>query len=179
MSTAAPVLKTVRSEAPWYKHRWPWLLMLGPFIVVLAGSFTIWIAVTQQDALVVDDYYKQGKAINQDLRRDRVATDLGMHFSAHYDTSGKMLVGTISNTAKQSFGKINVRLIHATIPEKDIALMVQPDKAGNFSVALPLLEMGRWQVLIENEQRDWRLNGTWSWPAQQDISIVADEALKK
>lgn len=175
MSKTASILNTAHNEGPWYKHRWPWLLMMGPFAVVIAGSITMWIAVTQQDALVVDDYYKQGKAINQDLRRDRVATDLGVQFSAHYDTPTRMLSGSVSNKAKQAIGKLSVRLIHATIPEKDIVLLVQPDKAGDFSVALPMLDLGRWQVLVENEKRDWRLNGIWTWPAQHSIAIEADE----
>ena len=175
MSKTASILNATQDEGPWYKHRWPWLLMMGPFAVVIAGSITIWIAMTQQDALVVDDYYKQGKAINQDLRRDRVATDLGMQFLAHYDASTRVLSGTVSNKAKQNIGSISVRLIHATIPEKDVVLLVQPDTAGNFSIALPMLDMGRWQVLVENENRDWRLNGIWTWPAQPDIVIEADK----
>ncbi|MDO9420920.1 MAG: FixH family protein [Herminiimonas sp.] len=175
MSKTTAIFNQNHDEGPWYKHRWPWLLMLGPFAVVIAGSITMWIAVTQQDALVVDDYYKQGKAINQDLRRDRVATDLGVQFSAHYDTPTRILSGSISNKAKQAIGDISVRLIHATIPEKDIVLLIQPDKAGHFSVALPMLDLGRWQVLVENEKRDWRLNGIWTWPAQRSFAIEADE----
>lgn len=178
MSTAAPLLNSTRSVVPWYKHRWPWLLMLGPFLVVVAGSITMWIAMARQDALVVDDYYKQGKAINQDLRRDRVAADLGVHFAARYDTPTRMLKGSVSNTARQAVGKLNIRLIHSTMPEKDVTLMVQADAAGNFAVALPMLEMARWQVLVENEQRDWRLNGVWSWPAQQGLEIDADSVTK-
>ncbi len=175
MSKVASIPNATHNEGPWYKHRWPWLLMMGPFAVVIAGSITIWIAVTQQDALVVDDYYKQGKAINQDLRRDRVASDLGVQFSAHYDASTRMLSGSVSNEARQAIDSISVRLIHATIPEKDLVLLAQPDQAGKFSVALPLLAMGRWQVLVENQKRDWRLNGSWSWPAQRSIAIAADE----
>lgn len=174
MSKAATILNARHDEGPWYKHRWPWLLMMGPFAVMIAGSITMWIAVTQQDALVVDDYYKQGKAINQDLRRDRVASDLGVQFSAHYDAPTRMLSGSVSNKAKQAIDGISVRLIHATIPEKDVVLLVQPDPSGKFSVALPMLEMGRWQVLVENQKRDWRLNGIWTWPAQRRIAIEAD-----
>lgn len=178
MSTAAPILNSTLDVKPWYKHRWPWFLMLGPFLVVVAGSFTIWIAMTQQDALVVDDYYKQGKAINQDLRRDRVAADFGVHFVARYDTPARMLRGSVSNTARQTIGKINIRLIHSTLPEKDVTLTAAPDAAGNFAVALPMLDMARWQVLVENEERDWRLNGVWSWPAQQGLEIYADAVTK-
>jgi hypothetical protein len=44
--------------------------MLGPSTVLAGGAFVAWLAIGHPDALVVDDYYKQGKAINQDLRRD-------------------------------------------------------------------------------------------------------------
>jgi hypothetical protein len=39
---------------PWYRHRWPWLLMLGPAIVVVAGIATAAIAVATADTLVSD-----------------------------------------------------------------------------------------------------------------------------
>jgi len=29
-------------------------------------------------------------------------------------------------------------------------------------------------VLIEGEQRDWRLAGTWIWPAQRQVTLQAD-----
>ena len=67
---------------PWWRQRWPWLLMAGPAIVIVAGVYTGYLAFTRQDALVVGDYYKQGKAINQDLRRDRAATALGLALHA-------------------------------------------------------------------------------------------------
>ena len=28
------------STVPWYRQRWPWLLMLGPMVVVVAGIST-------------------------------------------------------------------------------------------------------------------------------------------
>jgi hypothetical protein len=77
MQSHALNLEETRNAKPWYAQRWPWLLMLGPVLVILAGSYTCWLAFSRQDALVVDDYYKQGRAINQDLRRDRVATAMG------------------------------------------------------------------------------------------------------
>ena len=54
--------KITLQSLPWYQHRWPWLLMAGPFIVIIAGFITMWISFSGADALVVDDYYKQGKA---------------------------------------------------------------------------------------------------------------------
>jgi len=66
------------------------------------------------------------------------------------------------------------RLVHSAGPEKDLHLQAQPDQNGNFSVPLPMLDIARWQVLVENAQRDWRLNGTWAWPQQTQVELRAE-----
>ena len=88
-------LKLQAPVAPWYKHRWPWLLMIGPGLSVVVGSFMGYIAFTQPDALVVGDYYKQGKAINQDLKRDTIASNLAMDTSLSYDVASARLSGSV------------------------------------------------------------------------------------
>ncbi|EGF32624.1 Putative analog of CcoH [Oxalobacteraceae bacterium IMCC9480] len=164
----------IHKPAPWYKHRWPWLLMLGPFLVIVAGSVTIWLAVTHQDALVVDDYYMQGKAINLDLRRDRVATAMGLSFIGQIDAATDTLSGTLFAAGPPPAGKIRVHLAHPTLPQKDIQLITALDERGHFQVALPLLDRAVWQILIESEQRDWRLNGELKWPEQKVMMLSAD-----
>ena len=56
---------------PWYREPWPWLIMLGPAVVIVAGVITTVIAFKTSDGLVADDYYKQGLAMNKTLARDR------------------------------------------------------------------------------------------------------------
>jgi len=162
--------------APWWKHRWPWLLMAGPLTAVVVGSGFGYLAFSQQDALVVGDYYKRGKAINQDLRRDHRAAALGLSAQLSYDASRGMLVGKLQRDGAASGQpeKLFVRLSHATLPEKDINLVVQPDANGVFELNLPMLERTRWVVLMEGEQRDWRLAGSWIWPKQAAVSLQAD-----
>ncbi len=154
---------------PWYRHRWPWLLMLGPAVVLVAGFITMWISFSGADALVVDDYYKQGKAINQDLRRDHVAAALGLTASVRYDAANGQVQGQLRGL--KDFSSITLLLVHPTVPAKDIRRVVQPDASGDFSVAVPLLERARWQVQIEDADRHWRLQESWSWPAQKSIDI--------
>jgi uncharacterized protein len=173
MNTMARNINPVADLKPWYQHRWPWLLMLGPFVVVIAGFFTAWLAYSRQDALVVDDYYKQGKAINQDLRRDRAATSLVLKAGMQYDAAGGSMRGTLSSAGKPYVGKILIRLVHSTQPEKDIVMHAQTRNDGGFDAALPMLEIARWQVSIENEQREWRLAGGWNWPQQHAVELKA------
>jgi hypothetical protein len=174
----APTHK-LHTAPPWYTQRWPWLLMLGPVLVIVAGSVTAWLAYTRQDAMVVDDYYKKGKAINQDLRRDRVASAMLLSFAARYDAAAGMLKGEMTSFGKPLSTPFKIRLAHSTLPEKDLALDALPDARGHFEVALPMLERARWQVAVEGNTHDWRLASEWRWPAQQWVKIDADPAIAK
>lgn len=160
--------------APWYTHRWPWFLMLGPASVVVGGSFVTWLALGHPDAMVVDDYYKQGKAINQDLRRDRVASAMRIALDMRYE--GGRLTGRIESLGRPLASPFTIRLAHPTLPERDLSLLVKPDAGGAFSVPLPVLEQTHWQVVVEGNARDWRLAKGWSWPRQQELAIEADRS---
>jgi len=159
---------------PWYAHRWPWLLMLGPALVVVAGSYTMWLAFTREDAMVVGDYYKEGRAINQDLKRDRVAAGLGISLRMAYDPGAGQLTGNVRSLNAPLQQKLRLHMAHPTRPEKDVQLDVQTDSNGDFRVALPMLEMARWQVQLENENHDWRIEGIWRWPQQRLVELAAD-----
>ena len=57
------------NQPPWYKQLWPWLLISLPASAVFGGIATFILAVNSPNALVADDYYKQGLAINQQTER--------------------------------------------------------------------------------------------------------------
>lgn len=156
---------------PWYRHRWPWLLMAGPFAVLIAGAITIWISFSGADALVVDDYYKQGKAINQDLRRDREAVALGLSMSLGFDAISGKLTGQVRGAGPSA--ALRLSLIHPTMPEKDVRLSAVADPQGRFSANLPMLERALWTVQLEDADRHWRLHGSWAWPQQKTLDIQA------
>ena len=55
------------TSKPWWKYGHVWLVISGPLVVVVAGLVTAWIAFTQQDPVLAQDYYRQGLNINQTL----------------------------------------------------------------------------------------------------------------
>ena len=55
------------SRVRWFREPWPWFLMAGPFIVVVASLASAWIAAASDDGVVAEDYYKQGLLINRRL----------------------------------------------------------------------------------------------------------------
>lgn len=63
---------------PWYREPWAWYIV-GILMVTFAwGSFQLYTAFTHQDSVVIDDYYKNGKAINQDMTRIQNARTLNV-----------------------------------------------------------------------------------------------------
>ena len=54
---------------PWWKFGHVWLVVAGPAVVVVASFITLYLAVTRPDALVSEDYYRQGMEINKTLEK--------------------------------------------------------------------------------------------------------------
>lgn len=158
-------------QKPWYKQLWPWLLMIGPVWVVIGGAVMVWLAVRTPDALVVDDYYKRGKAINQDLRRDQLASQMQVALEADYSPARGTLDGSLAAGGKPLGATVHLQLVHPTQPAKDLKLDLHAGADGRFSVPLPELERAHWDVIVEGPQRDWRLTGEWHWPEQRAISL--------
>lgn len=173
MHTAPPVFPQP-PVAPWYRHRWPWFIMLGPVAVMLATAVTVWLAVRQPDAVVVDDYYKRGKAINQDLRRDRAASALELALTARYDAKSGRLEGRLESFGRPMRVPFRILLAHPTLPRKDLVLEARPDQQGYFTIGLPALEMTHWRVVVEADGREWRLARGWSPATTGTLEIVAD-----
>lgn len=161
------------TASPWYTHRWPWFLMLGPATVLVGGAFAAWLALGHPDAMVVDDYYKQGRAINQDLRRERAASVLHLALHARYAPGPGRLEGRIESFGQPLAAPFTLRLNHPTQPGKDLVLQVPVDAQGRFSLAVPGLEPTHWQVSAEGGRQAWRLAASWDWAQQAELVIDA------
>ena len=51
---------TETTTRPWYRHVWPWLLIVPPAAAVIGGSITLYLAITRPDTLVRKDCVKDG-----------------------------------------------------------------------------------------------------------------------
>ena len=51
---------TETTTRPWYRHVWPWLLIVPPAAAVIGGSITLYLAVTRPDTLIRKDCVKDG-----------------------------------------------------------------------------------------------------------------------
>jgi hypothetical protein len=50
-----PKKRPVDENTPWYKQFWPWFIIALPASVVVASFFTLWLAISNPDHVVVED----------------------------------------------------------------------------------------------------------------------------
>jgi uncharacterized protein len=142
---------------PWYRQRWPWLLMAGPGIVVLASLVTGWLALTTDDAIVADDYYKRGLSINHRLELVDRASALGMEAMADIAADGRVRV-TLSSPSSEMDAHpavVVLGMAHATRGglDRTAELVLGPD--GTYDGRIEPVGPGRWLVSLESYS--WRL----------------------
>jgi hypothetical protein len=140
------------STLPWYRHRWPWIIMAGPAAVVVAGAATIWIAFATADGLVAEDYYKQGLAINKVIAREDAARRLGISAEVFKDAKSLRV-----NLKGEDPPALFVHLVHGTRAGYDQRLRLARTAAGTYEAELPELPAGRWRLAIEDPQGRWRI----------------------
>lgn len=159
-----------KNAQPWYKQGWPWFLIAFPATAVIAGLITFWIAHDTFDGMVVDDYYKQGQAIDQTMARSVKAAELGLSAQVTMRAEEFSMVLASSRGAALP-GSVFVTIAHPTRAGHDQTLVLV-GRNGVFSGSVQPLTAGRWLLQIEDESRAWRLNGTANLPAETDIRIV-------
>jgi hypothetical protein len=139
--------------------------MAGPATVVVAGLATAWIAFHGADGLVVDDYYKQGLAINQTLGRTDAAERLGVQAELRF-ADGRVRV-ILGNSAVR--GALTLRLVHPTRAGMDQNVNLAAVEPGIYEPNMHAPQRGRWHVVLE--ERDWRLAGDWTFPAAAKLTL--------
>lgn len=164
-----PSLRTLDS-GPWYREPWPWLIMAGPFIVVVAGLFTAWLAVTSNDGLVTEDYYKKGLAINHTIEQSASAERLGLAATLQVDSARINIKLSARDPSFKSPPTLKVTVSHPTRAGLDQTRTITLIE-GSFSAAFQLPAAGHWLVLVSDEAQSWRLMGNVILPSRGEIVI--------
>lgn len=164
--------KGMSEDAPWYRHRWPWILIAGPAAVILASIVTVWIATERNDPLVAGDYYKQGLAINEDLARSKMASSLGLSGTLRSEPESWLL--TLRAREGVSLpARLTVSLSHSTRQDLDQVLELSQQSPGYYHGVRHDLAPGRWQILLEDADRTWRLAASVRWPDFEPVVFLA------
>lgn len=139
----------------WYKQPWPWVLITIPVISIAISSTFMYFAVTTENTLVVDDYYKEGRAINATLAKKKRAIELGYVADVKFDQD--RVVITFGENKPASTETLTLYLYHTTLAERDMEVLLSRDAQGNYRAPIVDDVSGKWRIRIEAIDGDWRL----------------------
>lgn len=170
-------LNTYHSDkAPWYKHRWPWILMSVPAVSLVLGVILITTALRNPAILVVDNYYAEGRGINQSLAMDHAAEALGLQAQLSL-TGDEIYLQLDSNAPGVQEDALRLYVYHATHEERDTDFLLLPTATSNVyevadaeqaaALSTLLTTQGAWYFELRGADNDWRLRKRASTPSTQ------------
>ncbi len=137
------------ASKPWYRQFWFWFVFSPLIYIVIMCSVTVTIALKGADDVIIDNYYKEGRMINQALEQDRRAQDLGLSGDLSFDrTSGEISL-TIANAPADS----------TLMPEQLLLMMGHPVKAAKDQlITLVAIAPGKYRgELVSEPDYSWYL----------------------
>src|SRR5690625_2501987 len=82
-----------RDSQPWYRQFWFWFLMTPLIAVVFVVAVLLTVAFYNADDVVLDNYYREGRGVNQVFEQDIRAQQLALSATLNFDRmSGEVLV---------------------------------------------------------------------------------------
>lgn len=151
-------------SVPWYKQFWPWFLIAFPLSAVLGGIATIIIAMHKPDGLVVDEYYKEGLAINRTLARQQYAIQHAISAQAVYDPTSGALVISLAGQLEQQPAQLSMKLVHPTLANLDQDIQLFPAPEQRYSANMTVAQQGNWHVILEPDSKQWQLTARVNLP---------------
>ena len=89
-----------RDSQPWYRQFWFWFLMTPLIAVVFVVAVLLTVAFYNADDVVLDNYYREGRGVNQVFEQDIRAQQLALSATLNFDRmSGEVLVDISANEA--------------------------------------------------------------------------------
>jgi len=147
--------------------------MVPPVGAVIGGILTIMLAVQSPHALVVDDYYKEGLAINQ--QKYRLDTAKAEHLSALLRSDGNHLELALNGDVQAGDGDLTLQFIHATRAELDQSIQLTTLGGGKFTAPTPALPAGIWYLRLRPADMNWEIGARIQAGEQFQARLGSDE----
>ncbi len=133
--------------APWYRQFWAWFVLAPLILVIAVASYTVSTAFRYADDVVSDNYYKDGRMINQVIEQDEAALAMGLKGSLEIDNSlGEVQVALSANTPLPD--RLLLLFSHPVSADKDLTLLLRKTASGRYRADLDAPIQYRWYLRL-------------------------------
>ncbi|MEE9494160.1 MAG: FixH family protein [Gammaproteobacteria bacterium] len=164
--------ETAEMPLPWYRQGWPWFIISIPLATVVAGIATLILAIQSPNSMVVDNYYKEGLAINQYKHRLVAADKMGLQGLLR-GSAGKLMLQLHANQPV-SDEVLQLKIIHSTRGELDQQVSLKRQSEGIYVAELPgVMPAGKWYLQLSPENYKWEIKGVLQSTSQFQIPLTS------
>lgn len=157
-------------QQPWYKNGMVLLAFSPAFAGVLTGLTLLVVGTLNYDGTVNEDYYKEGRGINQSFEQDRLAQ--AKELEANLVFSENQLEMQLTGKLTPFPDQLVVLMENATRSFLDFTIPVQHLGSGRYLGNLPQKVEYDWDVKIYGPQKEWRLYNRGHFPLQQPLNLL-------
>lgn len=171
-SAQAPESLMQREDTdPWYRQFWPWFIMALPASAVVAGLYTVWIAMQTTDSLVVQSDSGMNVVTERNTAAEKEAARLGLGADVHINLETGAVVVTVTSAANVDLPKLlELRMRHPTMASRDASielLRAMPNSSGDATWAGHFLKPPSGRLFMTlSPGNTWRLSAEWSGQPQ-------------
>lgn len=164
--------------APWYRQFWFWFLMMPLFASFIAGGILVTTAVRHSDDLVIDNYYREGRGINQSFEQDQRAQDLGLSAELRFDREVGEVILQLSPADTQTDTLI-LLLDHPVSARRDQQIIMTRTQPGHYRGDLEAEpQHRRYLALIPDLDSDLRAHAEWRLRGEIDFEQTEEIVLE-
>lgn len=135
-----------QGQQPAYREPWFWFLMAPLIFVVFLGAGLVSVAFIGADDRVYDDYYQQGRLINNRFALKEAAKTLALYGKLNFDTEVGEAWLELRGEAEPE--QIYLQLSHPSEADMDHQLVMQRTTAGRYRTEFRRNYSGRWYVFL-------------------------------
>lgn len=156
-------------SSPWYRQFWPWFVITPPFMGIMLGVLLLTAATHDPDGLVVGDYYKEGRGMNQSLERAQFASSLGLAALAQIE--GERIWLRLDSTVAIPHQDLKLAFEHPTRPHDHQVRLAYDAGRGQYYGDIGPLQPAHWRLNLEPADGTWRLRGRLEEPDSSEVLL--------
>jgi len=179
-----PVNENIEDLEPWYKQFWPWVLVALPLSSVIAGLSTLYIAVVNQDSLVIEKWNKDGKATYSDNSRFKAAEKLGLSGQLKIDyLTGEVFLQLLSRVEESKKKNepgytypdiLFLGIIHPTQAKKDQNIHLTKVTDNNYRGQMDHQIEANRALFLSDSDESWQIKINIDFPAKDSANFTTN-----
>lgn len=164
---------------PWWRVHMVWLIILLPLSAVI-GSFTsLFIAIRHADDIVKTEYTKTGMVTQVHETPLLRAKELGLGGAMRLDAGVLNLQLRATQVAVERIApsELQVLVVHPTHADLDQQIALRHAEQGQYQARINLTGEGKRYIILQPANGNWRLQGVWYAPFNEETSLSAYGAI--